>query len=130
VVVANGPQLTRTYYGYGNTGTSKTTLLRLLPTLPLQWAENSGGSARGLLARGGFGVDVAWSETGALVSANITSLLGNEVWVTVGTEPLGKDGAVTNVTGSSIAVDGSGSGRFVLVRTEKGGVYRVSTAGQ
>jgi hypothetical protein len=43
-----------------------------------------GGHVRGQLARGGFEVDVAWSSAGALVSANITSKLGNDVYVTCG----------------------------------------------
>ena len=46
--------------------------IELLPALPAAWAN---GSIRGLCARGGYKVDIAWSN-GRLVSATIFSRLG------------------------------------------------------
>jgi alpha-L-fucosidase 2 len=48
--------------------------------LPRQW---SGGSIRGLRARGGFIVDIAWSD-GKLDKASIHSLLGTPCVVRCG----------------------------------------------
>ena len=46
--------------------------IELLPALPAAWPN---GSIRGLCARGGYEVDIAWSN-GRLVSATIFSRLG------------------------------------------------------
>jgi len=47
--------------------------LRFLPALPSEW---SAGSIKGIRARGGFGVDMTWSN-GSLEFATLTSDLGN-----------------------------------------------------
>ncbi|KAI0539409.1 Six-hairpin glycosidase-like protein [Xylaria digitata] len=58
----------------------KVALIRLLPALPSQWASNGGGFAKGLLARGGFEIDVFWNEDAEFINATITSLKGNNAW--------------------------------------------------
>jgi alpha-L-fucosidase 2 len=54
--------------------------LRFLPALPLEWAT---GSVNGLKARGGFEVDIDWSD-GSLTSAEIRSELGNRCVINTG----------------------------------------------
>lgn len=115
----------------GNNGTliaaqtgdaNKIYLIRLLPALPSVWAANRGGSVSGLVARGAFEVDMAWTSDGKLTVATITSNLGNQAYVTLGNSPIGTANA------TKITVNGVGSGGFVLLPAKKGSKFSVSPA--
>ncbi|KAH8591348.1 Six-hairpin glycosidase-like protein [Bisporella sp. PMI_857] len=122
-IVATNSRNNSTLLQAASTGVlKKAFLIRILPALPIEWSRNGGGSVFGLLARGGFQVDIAWSSSGSLTTANITSNEGNDVYVTLGSAVIGS----TNAT--KIAVKGSLSGGFVLLKTKKGGKYTVTLA--
>jgi alpha-L-fucosidase 2 len=104
---------------YYNEGGRRVTLIRLLPALPATWTSNGGGYAKGLRARAGFLVDIAWDSNGKLTTANLTSLNGNPAWVTLGSVEIGK-------IGTSIMVNSSGSGTFVQVAGGKGTQFTVT----
>ncbi|KAJ5625064.1 hypothetical protein N7510_001373 [Penicillium lagena] len=102
---------------------NKIHLIRLLPTLPSAWAAiGGGGSVSGLVARGGFEIDIAWSSVGELTKAIITSKVGNQAYVTFGSSPIG----ATNAT--KITVDNEGTGGFVLLPAKEGQKFTVSLA--
>jgi alpha-L-fucosidase 2 len=56
-------------------------LIRILPALPGEWGE---GSVKGLIARGGFEVDIVWRKN-RLVKLTLLSRLGSKAHVLVDT---------------------------------------------
>ncbi|KAK3071813.1 hypothetical protein LTR53_007984 [Teratosphaeriaceae sp. CCFEE 6253] len=113
------PKLAAAYTG----SVEKVPLIRLLPTVPEVFARTGGGGyVRGLRARGGFEVGIVWTASGELVSANINSILGGEVYVTLGDTPIGGSNA------TAITSSGAGSGGFLKLATEAGGSYSVTAA--
>ncbi len=72
--------------------------INLLPALPKAWPT---GSVKGLRARGGFEVDIAW-QNGELTSATIRSALGNPCRLRAGTQTR----QVTIARGESFRWDG------------------------
>lgn len=116
---ANG--LTAAYTGDLN----KVVLIRLLPALPLAWGANGGGSVSGLIARGGFEVNISWSNKGQLVAASITSNLGQEAYVTLGKAAIG---SLDSRNATSIKIEGLETGKFVHLKSVKGATYNVTLA--
>ena len=94
-------------------------LIRILPALPLQWAENGGGSFKGLRARGGFVVDASWNEKGQFERGNITSLLGNQAYVVLG------DSVIGHANGTQIRMDNGSHGTIVKLSSGKDTTHRL-----
>ncbi|MBL7140621.1 MAG: glycoside hydrolase N-terminal domain-containing protein [Planctomycetes bacterium] len=80
----------------GDTGAP---IIHLLPARPTAWKS---GSVKGLRARGGFEVDVAWKD-GRLEEATIRSVLGRPVRVRYGQ----KEVAFPTEAGETIRLDGN-----------------------
>jgi len=89
-------------------------ILRFLPALPAEWST---GSFKGLRARGGFQVDIDWSD-GTLVSAVLRSDLGGRCVIKSDTRV-----RITS-SGQEVAPDLSHPGHIVF-ETTPGAVYRV-----
>lgn len=105
-------------------------LIRLLPSLPVEWAVNGGGFVKGLRARGGFVVDLAWDSVGRLTMASLTSEAGNAAYVTLGQARVGGDGAEADEGASapSIQADGGEPRVFIRLEGKKGTVFNVTLA--
>ncbi|MBM4042146.1 MAG: glycoside hydrolase family 95 protein, partial [Planctomycetes bacterium] len=92
-------------------------VVHLLPALPKAWPT---GSVRGLRARGGFGVDIAWKD-GRLTSATIRSTLAGLCRVR-------SDGPVAVVAADApIAVERPEPGLSAF-RAEPGSIYTITPA--
>jgi alpha-L-fucosidase 2 len=94
--------------------------LHLLPALPKAWPT---GHVKGLRARGGFEVDIAW-ENGKLTTAEVRSLLGNICAIQA-------DGPVTGTYGGKTVTDMNVSSRkrdvhVLLFSTKPGRTYLVT----
>jgi alpha-L-fucosidase 2 len=80
-------------------GNSELRILELLPALPKAWPN---GSVKGLRARGGFEVDMDWTD-GKLISATLHSLLGNPCKVRYGEKTV----ELNIKSGGTVHLDGS-----------------------
>lgn len=86
----------------------------LLPALPKAWRT---GYIKGLRARGGFVVDMAW-ENGALTEARIHSTLGQDCTV--------RTTAAVTVTCDDTPVETEQTDSVIRFRTEAGKTYTLA----
>jgi alpha-L-fucosidase 2 len=94
---------------------SHTGELHLLPALPSAWPT---GHIKGLMARGGFEVDIAWKD-GKLTSATVNSLLGNQCRIRTNVPVIPTSG------GRRIKITGNGQ-NVVEFATKAGRTYTVT----
>jgi alpha-L-fucosidase 2 len=92
-------------------------VINLLPALPSQWQN---GSVRGLRARGGFEVDIAW-ENNALKQAKIYSHSG-------GVCSIYSDAPIELKTDGDVVTLQTNAQAVVAFETEAGHYYSISTA--
>ena len=85
--------------------------INLLPALPEEWSE---GHVYGLRAKGGFGVDIEWSES-RLVKAEITSDFGGECRV--------RANCVVSVTSGGETVNPQIDNGVIIFSTKPGSKY-------
>lgn len=102
-----------------NTDEDKLPLIRLLPSVPREWAAMGGGSFKGLRARGGFVVSASWDSKGKLKTSTVRSELGMEAVVTIGQTIVG------GYEGAKLRIQGKKTARFVTIDGKKGSETKI-----